>query len=562
MKLPKEYRNRYKELGRRLDYYVFQIQKIFDLYNEEAARIVLTTDYSYAAYGTFRFKDFPTTIPSAERLFDNFAKDTFQHIVTNAHKEWLLSESVQDSLITYVYSLFGKMDGLHIIPSNSNALQSFITRKRNGLNLSDRVWNLTKTYKESLETAITTAIEKGTSAITLSKKLSQYLSDFDSLKADYTSTFGGAATIEDCEYRSARLARSEINIAYRSAEYERWQQMDYVLGFDVVLSNNHNCKGIPTGQFHDICDTLQGRYPKDFKFTGWHPNCRCHTEPVMLSTNDMIDYLNSDTDGRKRIVDSQKVTDMPKQFHKWVSDNSKRISFADKRGKLPYFLSDNKDKYTQTPTKHGGNSDGPSRILKPSTPVNFDELIKGTPMTFEQADSGNVNPHFSNKDKANGFGNNCQVCVPTFVARLNGYDVRAAKRIAYDPNNIPNKLSSNVFSAWIDPQTNKSPHARLIGVKAKPSETFNILNSELSQTGIYQISFQYKSLTQYNNEGHTLLAINNGEKKFVYDAQTNIIYKIKDFLKMVDTNFGINILNLEGLALNKEFVNGMFTLDR
>ena len=23
--------------------------------------------------------------------------------------------------------------------------------------------------------------------------------------------------------------------------------------------------------FHDICDDLKGRYPKDFKFTGWHP---------------------------------------------------------------------------------------------------------------------------------------------------------------------------------------------------------------------------------------------------------------------------------------------------
>ena len=31
----------------------------------------------------------------------------------------------------------------------------------------------------------------------------------------------------------------------------------------------------------DICDHMKGEYPKDFKFTGWHPNCRCVIHPII-----------------------------------------------------------------------------------------------------------------------------------------------------------------------------------------------------------------------------------------------------------------------------------------
>ena len=56
-----------------------------------------------------------------------------------------------------------------------------------------------------------------------------------------------------------------------------------MVGIEVHLSNNHTCmghKGKLILDFHDICDELQGRYPKDFKFTGWHPHCRCYATTI------------------------------------------------------------------------------------------------------------------------------------------------------------------------------------------------------------------------------------------------------------------------------------------
>ncbi|MBP5419282.1 MAG: hypothetical protein J6Y72_05680 [Bacteroidales bacterium] len=83
--------------------------------------------------------------------------------------------------------------------------------------LSQNVWNLRGIYKDGLEAAISVGIEKGQSAATLSKRISKYLNNFDSLRKDYKQKYGVATRIENCEFRAARLARTEINMAYRTA---------------------------------------------------------------------------------------------------------------------------------------------------------------------------------------------------------------------------------------------------------------------------------------------------------------------------------------------------------
>ena len=49
--------------------------------------------------------------------------------------------------------------------------------------------------------------------------------------------------------------------------------MDFILGNEIKLSHSHPC--------HDICDNLKGKYPKDLKWTGWHPNDLCYVIPII-----------------------------------------------------------------------------------------------------------------------------------------------------------------------------------------------------------------------------------------------------------------------------------------
>lgn len=136
-----------------------------------------------------------------------------------------------------------------------------------------------------------------------------------------------------------RLAVTENNMAYRTADYERYQRFDFVVGIEVHLSNNHNCKGVPNGQFVDICDELQGKYPKDFKFVGWHPHCRCYVTSILKTPEEMdADEERMDRGEELTTESENEVKDVPQGFKKWLDDNEERIA---KSKSLPCFLADN-----------------------------------------------------------------------------------------------------------------------------------------------------------------------------------------------------------------------------
>ena len=157
--------------------------------------------------------------------------------------------------------------------------------------------NLSSDYKSGLEAALSVGIDNGTSAKQLSKKISKYLVDFDNLKADYTERFGKANNILDCEYRAARLARTEINMSYRSAEQERWRELDFVVGYEIKRSG----RPFPCS----VCEGLTGKYPKTFKFTGWHPSCRCYSIAI-LKTQD--EFFDDSTTSKNEVKEYHKIS--------------------------------------------------------------------------------------------------------------------------------------------------------------------------------------------------------------------------------------------------------------
>ena len=180
-------------------------------------------------------------------------------------------------------------------------------------------------------------------------------------KWDLTSTSHPGRGVYRSSYMNARrLAATETNIAYRTADHLRWQKMDFVVGIEIVLSDNHTIRLQPgektsdlPGQMRadgtpkanavrtltDICDTLAGRYPKGFKFTGWHPHCRCRAVTILKTEEEMARDTKRILDGRQPSADSANaVTDTPEAFKNWVENNRDRIKHA---SSVPYFIRDN-----------------------------------------------------------------------------------------------------------------------------------------------------------------------------------------------------------------------------
>ncbi len=333
-------KSKYGELNKRLAGYVSLVQSVYETLNMEAAKLVENLFIKDVIEEPFSFSDYPETQKKMAEIQKRFVDDIGAVIYRGTSDEWKNSNEVQDLLANNVLKAYeavvDKEKYKVLYQTNSDALKAFQNRKDKGFNVSEKLWNQSVVYKKELEDAISCAIEKGMSAVTLSKRISKYLHDFPQLQRDYMEKFGIASKAMDCEYRSVRLAASEINMAYRSAENKRWEQMDFVVGYEIKLSGNHTLSGKP---FTDICDSLAGKYPKDFVWTGWHPLCRCYKIPILKTEEEFWSW-----DGRSEAsTDSaNSVMDVPDQFKKWVLDNAVRIEKATSNGTLPYFLKDNK----------------------------------------------------------------------------------------------------------------------------------------------------------------------------------------------------------------------------
>lgn len=332
-------KRKYGELNKRLAKYVMLVESIYEDLNLEAAKIVGITDFAIDSDKPFMWSDYPQTRKRIRDLQERFVEDIGAVIYSGTSEEWKNSNEVQDLLANKVLQTYGATIGKEkyeiLYQPNNDALKAFQQRKDKGFTISDKLWNQSTLYKQELEEAISCAIQKGTSAITLSKQISKYLLDFPQLQKDYKERFGKASRAMDCEYRSIRLVASEINMAYRQAENLRWQQMDFVVGYEIKLSNNHTCNGKP---FQDICDILAGKYPKDFQWTGWHPLCRCYKIPILKTEEEFWEW-----DGRSEATTASvnEVKDVPDAFKKWINENIQRAKSWDS---APYFIRDN-DKY-------------------------------------------------------------------------------------------------------------------------------------------------------------------------------------------------------------------------
>ena len=235
---------------------------------------------------------------------------------------------------------------------NESALKSFITRKTSGLNLSERVWKYTSDYQRQLNNALQIGIGNGVSANKMAGYLVKYLQNPTTtiLEVDQKGvakeienpTKPQAGVYNSPKKNAMRLARTETNIAYHTADQDHWNKMDFVVGYEIKLSGNHTTmvKGKPV-PLYDMCDELKGKYPKNFKFVGWHPQCRCYTTAI-LKTDEELDMDDSlILEGKEPTTTSvNEVKDVPDNFKTWIKDNQDRLK---KSKSLPYFVRDNKE---------------------------------------------------------------------------------------------------------------------------------------------------------------------------------------------------------------------------
>jgi len=264
----------------------------------------------------FRFKDHTEMNDSISKLGISFVLGLWSLISNGIDKEW---SNAQKSVQTLVKSASAVYDEDIVDEYRKTAPDAFKKRNVGGLTISQRLWRRYYDYRDFLEASISASISKGMNAGKVKREITNDLQNIDALRVKYKDRYGSVPNIKDVRYYVSRLVTSEINMAYRECEQQRWRQLDFVLGFKINLSGAHKER--------DICDDLAGVYPKSFKWYGWHPLDRCYMTPVLMSDMEFWEWNNG---GKK----SREITDVPQNFKQWVDDNADKINASSS----PYFF--------------------------------------------------------------------------------------------------------------------------------------------------------------------------------------------------------------------------------
>ena len=357
-----------------------QLNNLFAVYNKRLGR--LYSDYvkklTSLGYGEdvleddalFNFDNFPQLKARLNDIFNDYYQNSLLCYKSGITDGVALAYN-HDEMVIGGYSV---LTDKAIRVARDTAAATFISNRlktKNGLNLAQIIWNYCQQTKSEFEMAmsntIADGIKKGSSAEEVGKSIRKYLNDPDMMYRRYHTIKvqkngkkkdvvtwrrrriidGKVRFVEEPlekvgmgVYRSARknalrVARTEINSAYHKARNERWQNEPFVIGQYIHVSPQHN--------IDDICNDLEGRYPKDYVWISWHAQCICTSDPITIQGEEKKAFYKRLMAGEdmSNYVSPFAVLTMPEKYNQYIKDNSESIVKAGMRGKLAWHLQDN-----------------------------------------------------------------------------------------------------------------------------------------------------------------------------------------------------------------------------
>lgn len=322
----------------------------------------------------FNFDNFPTLRKRLNDIFNDYYTNNMLCYENGITDGVSLAYSHDNADL----SGFSVMSDKALSAARKTAAETFIASRLHtdkGLNLAQRIWNYCQQTKSEFEVAMSNVIadglNKGTSAEDIGRRIRQYLKEPDMMYRRYHTVLrlangqkkdvvtwrrkriidGRVRFVEEPldkvgqgVYRSSRMnalrvARTEINAAYHKARNDRWANEPFVIGQHIHVSPQHDPE-----KCADICDDLEGYYPKGFVWNGWHPQCMCTSNPVMISGEEREQFYKRLFNGEdmSNYVSPNRIKDMPDQYKRYIEDNADKIVDAYKRDKLAWHLANNK----------------------------------------------------------------------------------------------------------------------------------------------------------------------------------------------------------------------------
>lgn len=354
--------------------YSIQLEKLYDKFLYRLAKLAKSSGVSVEDLlkkdALYSFDNYPELREQLQEIMRNFFKEGILAIRSGIASGVALSFKHNNADLKS-YSVLSEM-ALHQV--RDDAAMAFYERRmkpEQGLSLSSTVWNYVRQARSEVEAGIscvmTDGLMLGISAEELARRVKVYLNEPDMMwrryhekvfvngqkkdvaywrkkvvdengKVHFLKTdpyHPGQGVYRSSRKNSLRLARTEINGSYHYANHQKWKQEPFVIGIRIWMSPQH--------PEEDICDELAGDYPKDFFFSGWHPQCMCAAMPLTIQGKEREDFYKRLAKGEdmSNYVSPNAVKDVPKAYKDYIKRDKEAIMSAAERGKMAWHLYDN-----------------------------------------------------------------------------------------------------------------------------------------------------------------------------------------------------------------------------
>ena len=474
-------------------------------FESKAAKYVKDRDFSAKANEELRLYNATMKINRLEMLKANIGLELISgHDELEKYMAGILKGRTDEELKRQA-GILGKT-----ILNNAKLVDSVVNASFKNATFSDRIWMHQDLLKNKLSSLLQSGMIQGKNPRVLARELQN---------AFNTST-----------YDAERLMRTELARVQTEAQKQSFKRNGFTLY--EFIANSSCC---------DICQSKDGKHFRvdkmkpGFNAPPMHPNCRCSTAPW--------------EDGE--------------EYEAW-------LDYLDKGGTTEEWNASEKAiwKSKRRHEKKLENSGNSSTIDLKKYPNEIAGVKRGEKMTWEAADSGNVNPGYG-KDWS--YSINCQTCAPAFELRQRGYNIKAKGNTK---GSMSEKLSRQTNLIWKDPATGKHPEYIADKSKTYSAKSYlQYLKGIIKAGERYTIEFGWKGR---GNSGHIVNLDLTGDGKLrIKDNQRGAnersewigdtdVYQYLTRLKYSRTFYGTKVntppkvLRVDNMEIDVDVANQIF----
>jgi len=279
-----------------------QDKEIANLYIRSADRIAkeLQQIGTTTVSGKIRkkyFKELEKSLRAEAELIQNGLTEAFVDYINSSAKAGV---GYTRGVVLNLFDQAGlKTSGIRKLFSrvNKQAVEATWARTKNGLYLSDRIWEQSEKYRTIMRDLIQESVAIGQDAVTTARMIQQYVREgamtltkkYPNMMKRMKGRIPG-----NISYEALRLARTEMSAAFGEGTIAASRVAPSYIGMKWVLSGSHP---VP-----DMCDTLStydsglgpGVYPPgDEPPYPAHPNCLCALIPIHQEPEEFVAKLKN-----------------------------------------------------------------------------------------------------------------------------------------------------------------------------------------------------------------------------------------------------------------------------